>query len=88
MTKLFNEEVCSHVQQTIGTVYELEDWDKSWWIPNSTRKFSVGCAWELMGESREPQELMMNIWEKGIPFKVSFLLWRLWKLRIPMGKSW
>lgn len=69
MVELFNE--------LIGTVHELEDWDKPWWIPNSTRKFYVVSAWELMRERREPQELMMNIWGKGIPFKVSFFLWRL-----------
>ncbi|KAK4706513.1 hypothetical protein R3W88_033930 [Solanum pinnatisectum] len=35
---------------------------------------------------KEPIEKIMNIWVKGLPFKVSFLLWRLWFKRIPIGE--
>ncbi|KAG5610489.1 hypothetical protein H5410_021770 [Solanum commersonii] len=31
------------------------------------------------------QEKVKYIWQKGISFKISFLMWRLWKKRIPIG---
>lgn len=27
-----------------------------------------------------------NIWLKGVPFKVSFFVWTLWKKRLPIGE--
>lgn len=31
-------------------------------------------------------ELIMHIREKEIPFKIPFLLWSIWRKRIPIGE--
>lgn len=80
--ELLNKKVCNHVHQRIGVEREIGEWDKPWWMPNSTGKFSVGTAWKLLRQRRDPQKLILKFWEKGISFKVSFIMWRLQKLRI------
>lgn len=39
-----------------------------------------------MREEKERHEFFTSIWVKGVPFKIAFLMWRLCKRRIPMGK--
>ncbi|XP_055803989.1 uncharacterized protein LOC129873024 [Solanum dulcamara] len=86
MLELFNNEVCEHVQKALGDYQVSEERDMPWWVSNPKGKFSVGSAWEILRNRNDPQEGIMNIWEKGIPFKVSFLVWRIWPQRIPIGE--
>lgn len=46
----------------------------------------LGSFWELVRQRQERKENIMQIWEKGIPFKISFIMWRLWHMRIPIGE--
>lgn len=55
-------------------------------MPTGTVKFKVGSSWELCRVRKNHIEIILNIWEKGIPFKVSFLFWRIWFRRIPIGE--
>ncbi|WMV24324.1 hypothetical protein MTR67_017709 [Solanum verrucosum] len=86
LKELLNEEICHKVLKVLGNYKVSEERDFPWWMPNPKGKFTVGTAWEIMRTRKEPQEGILNIWEKGIPFKVSFLLWRVWLQRIPIGE--
>ncbi|KAK6776056.1 hypothetical protein RDI58_027057 [Solanum bulbocastanum] len=59
--------------------------DQHWWMPNSKEKVTMKSDWDLMRHRKEIQQDIMFIWEKGIPFRASFLLWRTWFQRIPIG---
>ncbi|KAK4713452.1 hypothetical protein R3W88_019359 [Solanum pinnatisectum] len=43
---------------------------------------------DLIGKNiiKDPQKDIMFIWEKGLLFKISFLIWRIWFKMIPIGK--
>lgn len=64
----------------------LEERDKQWWMPNSKGNFSVKSAWDIIRSRKDPQKDILFIWEKGLPFKISFLMWRIWFKRIPIGE--
>lgn len=55
-------------------------------MPSSKGKFSIGSAWDIVRSRKDPQKDIIFIWEKVLPFKVSFLMWRNWFKRIPIGK--
>ncbi|KAH0698803.1 hypothetical protein KY284_013018 [Solanum tuberosum] len=49
---------------------------------STTGEFTVKSAYHMLRKKREPIEWMKHIWIKGLPFKISFFLWRVWKKRI------
>ncbi|KAH0661911.1 hypothetical protein KY284_026842 [Solanum tuberosum] len=57
--------------------------DKAWWMGNSHGEFTVKSTFQVLRRKREEQEWMNYIWIKGLPFKISFFLWRVWRKRIP-----
>ncbi|XP_049388499.1 uncharacterized protein LOC125852859 [Solanum stenotomum] len=57
--------------------------DKAWWMGNTQGEFTVKSAFQLMRRKKEEYEWRNNIWIKGLPFKISFFLWRVWRKRIP-----
>ncbi|KAH0761423.1 hypothetical protein KY290_017496 [Solanum tuberosum] len=80
------EQVSQQVHNVLKNVQWSEERDKPWWMPNQNGKFSVKSAWEIFRQRKEKKENIMCIWEKGIPFRISFLLWRIWFQRIPIGE--
>lgn len=86
MTKLFDRDICDHVNYVMGSIQNSKERDKPWWMPNSKAKFSVESAWDIIRSRKDPQKNIMFIWEKCISFKVSFLMWRIWFKRIPIGE--
>lgn len=85
MLQLLPEDVCKHVQNEIGVVEDTEEWDTTRWMLTSSGKFTVGSAWKLLRQGNDEQEIAKKIWVKGVPFKFSFFLWRLWE-KIPIGR--
>ncbi|KAH0696148.1 hypothetical protein KY289_013630 [Solanum tuberosum] len=59
--------------------------DKPWWLLTSNEKFLVNSAWELLRIKDTTSDYFRRIWVKGLPFKISFLVWRLWKAKIPVA---
>ncbi|KAH0776352.1 hypothetical protein KY290_007763 [Solanum tuberosum] len=86
LKEFFNEEICEQVKKVLGMGQITEERDQHWWMPNNKGKFTVNSAWDLMRQRKEIQQDIMFIWEKGIPSRVSFLLWRMWFQRIPIGE--
>ncbi|XP_015160507.1 uncharacterized protein [Solanum tuberosum] len=80
----FNNDICNHIYQVLGNITITEGRDIAWWMPRSDGKFKVSSAWELCRSRRDPIDNISNIWEKGLPFKISFFMWRLWFRRIPI----
>ncbi|XP_060183096.1 uncharacterized protein LOC132613054 [Lycium barbarum] len=57
--------------------------DRPWWMPTSTGQFTVNSAWQLRRQKGQIHPDFQQLWIKGVPFKISFFLWRLWKGNIP-----
>ncbi|KAH0669712.1 hypothetical protein KY289_024205 [Solanum tuberosum] len=76
-----SEEMISHIVKNIKpNIYAPND--KLWWMGNSTGVFSAKSAYHMLRTKRETIDWMNWIWIKGLPFKFSFFLWRVWKKRI------
>lgn len=86
LKELFTEEICQKILKVLGNYLVTEVKDVTWWMPNAKGRFTVRSAWEIVRQRKEPQEGIMNIWEKGIPLKVSFMMWRVWMQRISIGE--
>ena len=64
----------NHVMEGVG---------KAWWLGNSQGEFTVKSTFQVFRRKREEQKWMSYIWIMGLPFKISFFLWRVWRKRIP-----
>nr|XP_016514683.1 PREDICTED: uncharacterized protein LOC107831437 [Nicotiana tabacum] len=47
-------------------------------------EFSAKSAWDYMRRRRDPSTAYRNIWTKGMSFKVSFFMWKVWKNKLPL----
>lgn len=56
--------------------------DVAWWMANTQGRFHVKTAWDMMRRKQEPRRDFELIWHKGLPFKLNFFIWRVWKRRI------
>ncbi|XP_060170793.1 uncharacterized protein LOC132601744 [Lycium barbarum] len=52
-------------------------------MPTSTGKFSVNSAWNILRQREYEEADFKHLWIKGVPFKISFFLLRLWKAVLP-----
>lgn len=68
----FSEEVCNRIHTVLGNIRLSEGRDKAWWMPCASGKFSIGSAWELCRQRKDPLVNVLNLWEKGLAYKVSF----------------
>lgn len=58
--------------------------DKPVWMLDTKGSFSVKTTWNYIRHREEPNKIYKWIWTKGVPFKMAFLMWRLWKFKIPL----
>lgn len=49
-------EIVTHVINNLGVKADIEDWNKPWWMLNSSWRFSISSSWEC---SRNKKTLMM-----------------------------
>ncbi|WMV09687.1 hypothetical protein MTR67_003072 [Solanum verrucosum] len=58
--------------------------DKPVWMLDTKGSFSVKTTWNYIRHREESNKIYKWIWTKGVPFKMAFLMWRLWKFKIPV----
>lgn len=78
------QEIAEYTQQHLSITGNIERWDRPWWMPNSSGDFIVKSAWDMIRRKREIQQHFQEIWIKGLPFKISLFIWRLWKQKLPI----
>ncbi|PHT55029.1 hypothetical protein CQW23_03515 [Capsicum baccatum] len=73
------------VPQILTTRFHFQDGvdDIPIWKPNESGTFTFSSAWELVRAKKERTRLHTNTWHRNIPFKVSFLLWRALRGKLP-----
>ncbi|XP_060183463.1 uncharacterized protein LOC132613456 [Lycium barbarum] len=76
--------VSDHILQQLSIVEHSEEKDKSWWMASTTGDFTVGSAWNMLRRKAQTADNFSKLWHKGVPFKISFFLWRLWKFKLPV----
>ncbi|XP_059290876.1 uncharacterized protein LOC132044416 [Lycium ferocissimum] len=81
--QFFPTDIVEHIKSEIPIDQMQGTWDRPWWMPTSTGKFTVNSAWNILRHREQEHEEYKHMWIKGIPFKISFFLWRLWKFKLP-----
>ncbi|KAK4727570.1 hypothetical protein R3W88_032487 [Solanum pinnatisectum] len=51
-------------------------------MANAQGRFTVKSAWQIMRNKQETRRDCELLWNKELPFKINFFLWKVWKRRI------
>uniref|UniRef100_M1AL57 RNase H family protein n=1 Tax=Solanum tuberosum TaxID=4113 RepID=M1AL57_SOLTU len=78
-----SEEMYQHIIENIKLNVQPASIDKAWWTGNTGGSFSVKSAFNILRNKRAEFEWSTRMWSKGLPFKIAFFLWRVWRRRIP-----
>ncbi|XP_070031692.1 uncharacterized protein [Nicotiana tomentosiformis] len=88
LDQTFNEEIAEHIRLNVHYEGSEGYWDKPYWMPTPSGKFSVSSAWQIIRHRADPNQEFKLMWIKGFPFKISFFLWRLWRKKITTDDMW
>ncbi|XP_009625565.1 uncharacterized protein [Nicotiana tomentosiformis] len=84
----FPAEIAAYISQELHFENTYEGCDTLKWMPTASGRFSVTTAWQLMRHRAHPKHEYKLLRTKGLPFKISFFLWRLWKGKVPTYDMW
>ncbi|XP_055823945.1 uncharacterized protein LOC129892399 [Solanum dulcamara] len=83
LMEVLSKDIIDHITQNVTIPKEERDLDRPWWILDTSGEFTIKSTWDFVW-LREPQlDIYRFMWIKGLPFKISFFLWRCWKCKIP-----
>ncbi|KAK6786237.1 hypothetical protein RDI58_014762 [Solanum bulbocastanum] len=82
--ELLPTELAEHIISNIKPPRGRIETAKPCWMLDTKGIFSVKSAWNYVRHKEEPNQIYKRIWTKGLPFKMAFLIWRLWKFKIPV----
>ncbi|KAF3643159.1 hypothetical protein FXO37_22128 [Capsicum annuum] len=83
LISILSEEMVELILQTVKPTVEGHYNDKPWSMGNTYGQFSVKSAWDVVRKKKENRRYFDYSWNKGLPFKYNFFLWRVWLIRIP-----
>ncbi|WMV58521.1 hypothetical protein MTR67_051906 [Solanum verrucosum] len=77
------------IPHILGTNFQYQQGvkDTAVWKPNESGKFSCASAWEICRNRRTAESINSQIWHKNIPFKMSFLIWRALRNKLPTNEK-
>lgn len=78
------EDWVNHILQNIRPPTDCAELDTPVWMLETRGHFSVKTAWEYLRRRESPRIVYKMIWVKGLPFKISFFLWKVWKAKLPL----
>ncbi|KAH0655771.1 hypothetical protein KY285_030653 [Solanum tuberosum] len=81
LQSVITEDMTNYIIESIKLVINYEA-DCPWCMGNTKGEFTVKSSFKIMRKKEEEMEWLSNIWVKGLPFKISFFHWRVWKRRI------
>ncbi|XP_060200166.1 uncharacterized protein LOC132628400 [Lycium barbarum] len=82
LSEFLPEDIVLHIQEQIPVPNGDKGNDTPWWQLTTNGSFSVKSAWDFMRQREEKREVFKYIWDKGVPTKINFFMWRVWKGRI------
>ncbi|XP_019256417.1 PREDICTED: uncharacterized protein LOC109234822 [Nicotiana attenuata] len=88
LDQTFNEEIAEHIRLNVHYKGNEGYWDSPYWMPTPSGKFSVSSAWQILRHRADPNHEFKLMWIKGLPFKISFFLWRLWRKKMSTDDMW
>lgn len=81
LNEFLDADLVDHITSNINPVLQ-EEADVAWWMHQSNGKFISKSVFRCLRSKKVEIWWMENIWIKGIPFKICFFQWRVWKRRV------
>ncbi|WMV44063.1 hypothetical protein MTR67_037448 [Solanum verrucosum] len=81
LQSIISEDMTDYIIESIKSKIGYEA-DCPRWMTNTNGEFTVQSTFRMMRKRREQKEWLSNVWIKGLPLKISFFLWRVWRKRI------
>ncbi|XP_070010520.1 uncharacterized protein [Nicotiana sylvestris] len=78
------EDLAHHIVQNIRPPTESSQLDTPFWMLETRGHFTVKSAWDYVRRRANRRLAYKIIWVKGLPFKISFFLWKVWKAKLPL----
>ncbi|XP_060200889.1 uncharacterized protein LOC132629179 [Lycium barbarum] len=85
------EELAEYILNDVQPPARGDELDRPWWMLETKGDFTVKSAWEYIRSKGEKRDVYKKIWVKGLPFKIAFLMWRVWHFKVPLDdviQSW
>ncbi|XP_070045157.1 uncharacterized protein LOC142163852 [Nicotiana tabacum] len=79
LLEILPQELAQHVTENIKPPLLHHDLDRPYWSLEHKGSFSVKSAWEYTRRRKDPSVVYKNIWVRGLPFKITFFMWKVWK---------
>ncbi|XP_060210718.1 uncharacterized protein LOC132637681 [Lycium barbarum] len=79
-------DIVNHVRMELAHFMRTNEIDKTWWMFTSSGKFTVKSAWEELRNRKQISTVCDKLWIKGLPYKISFFLWRVWYWNLPIDE--
>ncbi|KAK6778379.1 hypothetical protein RDI58_025097 [Solanum bulbocastanum] len=80
----FQMELVDNILSCIKSPNGVDEQDKPCWILDTKGTFSVKTARNYIRHKEQSNKIHTLIWNKGVLFKMAFIMWRLWKFKIPV----
>lgn len=84
----FPKVIADHIIHEVHFDATDEYLDTPKWMPTTLSRFSVSNAWQKLSPRAPTNVKYKMLWTKGLPFKISFFLRRLWRVKIPTDDIW
>lgn len=62
LDQTFSEEIADHIKNDVYFEASDDYWDKPWWIPTASRKFTVSSAWNIVRHKANPYPEFKHMW--------------------------
>ncbi|XP_070014941.1 uncharacterized protein [Nicotiana sylvestris] len=82
--EILPEDLAIHILEKIKPPSPQQVLDMPCWMLETRGYFSVKSAWEYTRRRDEPRTAYRMIWVKGLPFKIAFFMWKVWKAKLPL----
>ncbi|XP_070041409.1 uncharacterized protein [Nicotiana tomentosiformis] len=84
LLKILHEEYALHIMGKLKPPTMQHILDVPFWMQETRGHFSVKTAWDYLSRRDEPRIAYKMIWVKGLPFKISFFMWKVWKAKLSL----
>nr|XP_016480745.1 PREDICTED: uncharacterized protein LOC107801860 [Nicotiana tabacum] len=82
--EILPEEFVVHILEKIKPPIMENTLDVPYWMLKTRGNFSVKSVWEYLRRRNDPTLAYKVIWVKGLPFKIAFFMWKVWKNKLPL----
>uniref|UniRef100_A0A1U7WLP0 Uncharacterized protein LOC104225115 n=1 Tax=Nicotiana sylvestris TaxID=4096 RepID=A0A1U7WLP0_NICSY len=82
--EMLPEELAVHILEKIKPLSTMRVLDRPFWMLETRGYFNVKSAWEYTRRRDKPRNAYRMIWVKGLPFKIAFFMWKVWKAKLPL----